>query len=77
MITDKAMSDNVADCYGFRSCGMPFILTGKSPSGDWNHSVVQWDEGDEVKQYDPHPRDKGVMAPLADIIILVPLRAYE
>lgn len=78
MLTDVAMEENKADCYGFRQAGMPFILTGKSPGGDWNHSVVQWlDEGDQVLTLDPHPRDVGVHRPLADIIILVPKRIWN
>lgn len=76
MITNEAMDKNIADCYGFRQVGMPFILTGKSHGGDWNHSVVQWDTEEGTVELDPSPSRKGVKEPLVDIIILVPLKSY-
>lgn len=76
MITDKAMEENKADFYGARITGIPFILTGKSPGGDWNHCVVQWEEEGELLQLDPHPRNKGVVEPLADVILLLPFKAF-
>lgn len=77
MITENAMQENQADFYGARILGVPFILTGKSPGGDWNHCVVQWEEDGETKQLDPHPRNKGVLKPIADVILLIPLKAFQ
>ncbi len=77
MITNQSIDENKADFYGFRNLGLPFIVTGKSPSGDWNHCVVQWEENGDMRQFDPSPSNKGILEPVVDVVILVPIRAYQ
>lgn len=77
MITEEAMKENKADFYGFRITGMPFILTGKSPGGNYNHCVVQYENKDGTTfELDPSPSRKGVLEPIADVVILVPLKVW-
>jgi len=56
--------------------GVPVILTGKSPRGDWLHSIVgmtRWDEGFEIL-YDPHPAGGGFDGPLKHVLFFAALR---
>lgn len=40
----------------YTSEGVPLLVTGKSPRGDWNHTVVCVTRGDQlVYEHDPHP----------------------
>lgn len=54
--------------------GMPdrVILSGRSPRGDWLHSVLVWD-ADGTLAHDPFPGGGGVNAPYSDRIALVPI----
>lgn len=49
-----------------------YILSGKSPLGDWDHSVVA--RGDAIV-HDPHP-DRTRLVTRADAILLVPVQCF-
>lgn len=42
--------------------GVPVIVSGRSPRGDWNHDVVLFDG----QIFDPHPDDLGLAGPCID-----------
>jgi hypothetical protein len=47
-----------------------YIATGKSPRGDFLHSVVgQYDK----VVHDPHPDNRGIIGPARDYLVIVPL----
>ncbi|RUQ07023.1 hypothetical protein D8M34_06010 [Microbacterium sp. HSID17254] len=49
------------------------ILTGRSPRGDWLHSVLVWDANGTLA-HDPFPGGEGVNPPYSDRIALVPIQ---
>lgn len=54
--------------------GVPVILTGPSPSGDWLHAVVGFTHEDGFEYlYDPNPVDK-FLVEVTDVLFFVPLR---
>lgn len=53
---------------------LPVILTGKSPRGDFNHCAIYHED---KLLHDPHPDDKGVLAPIQDAVLIFPLPRYE
>ena len=52
--------------------GTLFIASGKSPRGDFNHSVITRVEGEQfVVEMDPHPSDDGLDGPFTIMTMLV------
>jgi hypothetical protein len=56
--------------------GVPVILSGKSPRGDWPHAVVgltRWDDGFEFA-HDPHPAGGWLDGPVQRVTFFAALR---
>lgn len=57
------------DIHALIEAGHYFIVTGKSPRGDFDHCVVQ--HGSELV-HDPHPSRAFIDGPWKDFILIVP-----
>lgn len=54
--------------------GVPVVVTGPSPSGNWDHSIVGFTvEGGFEYAYDPNPCDKFLLA-AKSVLFFAPLR---
>lgn len=56
--------------------GVPVIITGKSPRGDWLHSVVAMTRGEEGFEllHDPHPEGGFIDGPIKHVMFFAALR---